>query len=306
MRTRATAILCLVVLTAQLTAQTDTRHGASPQSGIVARAGGYQLTERMIEQAIRFGEILAGSDFSLSDAARLRSDLIAYFQREPSKQTEAYQSLAKALPGTPGRKPSWLDLALVRYKVWQGYAQNQQDFRSFQSYPFGKMVLKYNPALANSGGMIVTKTDVDCQFYADTVVAKAAGVAPPTETDKDRFVRSLASEFASWSRQQQEYMARAELRLVNLLQVHDGTIKTRAIVDADIRKNVHSSGAVWREARQVENDAEFGARYYQLYRAEALNAIGYANRVNLDVMGLGRAGRSTAKSADINTPMGQH
>ena len=306
MQTRATAILCLVVLTGQLTAQTDTRHRAPPASRIVARAGEYQLTEPMIERALRFGEVLAGSDFSPSDASRLRNDLIAYFQREPAKQMEAYQSVAKALPETPGRKPSWLDLALVRYQVWQGYAENQQDFRSFQSYPFGKMVLKYNPALANSGGMIVTKTDVDCQFYADTVVAKAAGVAPPTETDKDRLVRSLASGFASWPRDRQEYLARAELRLVNLVQVHDGTIKTRAIVDADIRKNVHSSGDVWREARQGENEAEYGARYYQLYRAEAWNAFANANRVNLDVMGLGRAGRSTAKGADINTPLGQH
>ena len=95
----------------------------------------------------------------------------------------------------------------------------------------------------------------------------------PTETDKDRFVRSLPSQFASWPKEQQEYLARAELRLVDLVQVHDGTIKTRAIVDADIRKNVHSSGDVWREARQVENDAEYGARYYQLYRAEAFDAI---------------------------------
>jgi hypothetical protein len=154
--------------------------------------------------------------------------------------------------------------------------------------------------------MIITKTDVDCQFYANTMVAKAAGVAPPTQTDKDRFVGSLPSQFSSWPREQQENLARAELRLVNLVQVHDGTIKTRAIVDADIRKNVHSSEDVRREARQVENDAEYGARYYQLYRAEALNAITNANRVNLDVMGLGRAGRSTTKSGDINVPLGQH
>jgi len=246
----------------------------------------------MIEQALRFGEILAGSDFSPSDAARLRNDLIACFQKEPAKQKEAYQSIAKALPETPGRKPSWLDLALIRYKVWQGYAENQEDFRGFQSSPFGKMVLKYNPALANSGGMIVTKTDVDCQFYANTVVAKAAGFAPPTETDKDRFVRSLPSQFASWPKEQQEYLARAELRLVNLVQVHDGTIKTRAIVDADIRKNVHSSEDVWREARRVENDAQYGSKYHQLYHAGALAALAHANRVNAQILGLGTAVRS--------------
>ena len=108
MHRRGIAIPFLVVLMGQLTAQRDTRHPASSASQIVARAGGYQLTERMIEQALRFGEILAGSDFSPSDAARLRSDLIAYFQKEPAKQMEAYQSVAKALPETPGRKPSWL------------------------------------------------------------------------------------------------------------------------------------------------------------------------------------------------------
>jgi hypothetical protein len=306
MRTRRIAILCLLGLTGPLGAQTDSRQPTSPASEIVATAGRYQLTEQMIDRAIRFGEILAGTDFSASDAAALRSQLVAYFQREPAKQMEAYQSVAKALPETPGRKPSWLDLALLRYKVWQGYAQSQQDFRNFQSYPFGKMVLKYNPALVNSGGMIITKTDVDCQFYANTLVAKAAGVATPTQTDKDRFVGSLPSQFSSWPREQQENLARAELRLVNLVQVHDGTIKTRAIVDTDIRKNVHSSEDVRRVARQVESDAEYGARYYQLYRAEALNAITNANRVNLDVMGLGRAGRSTTKSGDINVPIGQH
>jgi hypothetical protein len=306
MRTRRIAILCLLGLTGPLGAQTDSRQPTSPASEIVATAGRYQLTEQMIDRAVRFGEILAGTDFSASDAAALRSQLVAYFQREPAKQMEAYQSVAKALPETPGRKPSWLDLALLRYKVWQGYAQSQQDFRNFQSYLFGKMVLKYNPALVNSGGMIITKTDVDCQFYANTLVAKAAGVAPPTQTDKDRFVGSLPSQFSSWPREQQENLARAELRLVNLVQVHDGTIKTRAIVDTDIRKNVHSSEDVRRVARQVESDAEYGARYYQLYRAEALNAITNANRVNLDVMGLGRAGRSTTKSGDINVPIGQH
>ena len=57
------------------------------------------------------------------------------------------------------------------------------------------MVLKYNPVLVNSGGMIVTKTDVDCQFYSDALVAKIAGVAPPTPTEKDRFIRNLPSQF---------------------------------------------------------------------------------------------------------------
>jgi hypothetical protein len=290
MKYRGIAIVCLCVLS-PVAAQAGPDK-PSPASAIVASTDGYQLTEQMIEHALRFGQILAGGDFSPSDAAALRDDLIATFQKEPAKQIEAYESVAKALREAVGRKPSWLTLALVRYEVWQGYGENEEAFRGFQSYPFGKMVLKYNPVLVNSGGMIVTKTDVDCQFYADALVAKAAGIAPPAEADKEEFVRDLPTRFASMPREQQEYLRRAELRLVDLRTVYDGTAKTRAVVTADIKKNVHSGEDVWREARRVENDAQYGSKYHQLYRNEALAAIGHANRVNAQILGLGTAVRS--------------
>jgi hypothetical protein len=130
------------------------------------------------------------------------------------------------------------------------------------------MVLKYNPVLVNSGGMIVTKNDVDCVFYSDTMVAKAAGVAPPTEADKDRFVRNLPSRFASMPRELKEYLRQAELRLAEFDIVYDGTVKTHAAVLADIRKNVHSSADVPREARQVENDARATGKYWQISAAQ--------------------------------------
>src|SRR5262249_51178631 len=100
----------------------------SPASAALASSGSYQLTEQMIDQALRFGQILAGADFSASDAAILRSDLIATFRKEPAKETADYESVAKILKQTAGRKPSWLDLALIRYKVWQSYGENQQAF----------------------------------------------------------------------------------------------------------------------------------------------------------------------------------
>jgi hypothetical protein len=291
MNYRGIAILCLCVLTPPLAAQAGTRR-PSPASAVVASSGSYQLSEEMIGNALRFGQILAGSDFSASDAAALRGDLIATFQKEPAKQIEAHESVAKALREAVGRKPSWLTLASVRYKVWQGYGDDEEAFQGFRSYPFGQMVLKYNPVLVNSAGMIVTKTDVDCQLYADALVAKVAGMAPLTETEKDQFVRDLPSRFASMPREQQEYLRRAELRLVDLHTVYDGTVKTRAAVTADIRKNVHSPADVWREARQVENDAQYGSKYHQLYRGEALAAVAHANRVNAQILGLGTAVRS--------------
>lgn len=249
-------ILSLSLWSGPLPAQTG-----APRSTVVVRSGSYQLTEQMLDQALRFGQILAATDFSPSDAAVLRADLIAYFQKEPAKQMAAYQSVAKILQQgiRPGGKPSWLDLALIRYRQWQSYGDPQR-FREFKSYPFGRMVLKYNPVVADSGGMIVTRNNVDCLFYSDTMVAKAAAVAPPTEADKDQFVRNLPSRFASMPIEQKEHLRQAEIRLAQFHIVYDGTIKTHAAVLADIRKNVHSSTDVSREARQVENDAGITAQ----------------------------------------------
>src|SRR5262249_16421748 len=157
-----------------------------PASAVVAKSGSYQLTEEMIQQALRFGEFLAGAVFSPSDAGALRGDLIAAFQKEPAKQMESYVTIPKSLPQAPPfqSNPSWLSAAIDRYKAWKWYGENPRGFREFQSYPFGKMVLKYNPVLVNSGGMIVTRVDVECQFYSDALVAKAAGVPPPTPPEK--------------------------------------------------------------------------------------------------------------------------
>jgi len=290
-------ILCLSLWARSLPAQTGT-HKPSPGSTVVARSGGYQLTEQMLEQALQREQILAATDLFPSDATALRADLIAYFQKEPAKQTKAYESVAQWLQGLglPGRRPSWLDLAIARYNEWQSYGDPQR-FREFQSYPFGKMVLKYNPVLVNSGGMIVTKADVDCLFYSNALVAQAAGVAPSTDADEDQFVRNVASRFASMPTEQKEQLRQAELRLVSVNIVYTGTIKTRAAMIADIKRNVHSSADVWREARQVENDTNHDSKYWQSYLAEAWAGILQGQRF---AMGLGLEGQAVRNAMKMS------
>ena len=54
---------------------------------------------------------------------------------------------------------------------------------------------------------------------------------------------------------------------------------------------------VWREARRVENDAEYGSKYHQLYRAEALAVVALVNRVNAQILVSGTAVRSMVNNA---------
>ncbi len=94
MKYAGVTILFLGLWTFPLPAQTDAGK-PSPSSTVVVGSGSYQLTEQMLDWALQFGQILAAADFSPANAAALRTDLIAYFQKEPGKQIEAYEPVAK-------------------------------------------------------------------------------------------------------------------------------------------------------------------------------------------------------------------
>jgi hypothetical protein len=54
----------------------------SETSPVVVQSGDCYLTEEMIQRALVSAQILIGADFSPSDAAALRADLIAYFKKK--------------------------------------------------------------------------------------------------------------------------------------------------------------------------------------------------------------------------------
>jgi hypothetical protein len=125
---------------------------------------------------------------------------------------------------------------------------------------------------------------------------KRPGVAPPAQTEKDQFIQSIPSRFASLPKEQQEHLRRAELRLWSLRTVYDGSIRTRAAMIADIKRNVHSSADVSREARQLENETEHDGKYWQSYLNEGVTAIFRAGRVNGDIIWLGGEMERTSRN----------
>jgi hypothetical protein len=152
---------------------------------------------------------------------------------------KGYESFAQLLQQAPlrsfdGKRPlaKWPCFA---DNVWQAFGENQQAFCKFQSYPFGKMVLKYNPALVNSGGTIITKAHVDSLYYSNALVAEAAGLAPPAQAEKDQLIRSLPSRFGSLTKEQQAYLSRAGGRMWGFATIYNRYINTRAAMIADIR-----------------------------------------------------------------------
>jgi len=236
----------------------------------------------MIQQDLQYAQIVAGADFSPSEVAAIRAEDMAQFEKEPAQQTQAYQSEATLLKRRPpdilSGKRGWLDLSFIRYWHWQGVAQSPEWLRHAQDNVARSTILKYNPVLVNSGGMLVTQRDIDSQFDSDALVAQAAGLAPPTQAEKAQFITSLPSRFTSMSKEEKQRLTGAELRLANFDNVFKNSIKTRAAIIADIRRNVHSSRDVSREARQLEWDTGPLEKYGQSYQSELTGAILGANR----------------------------
>ena len=242
----------------------------------------------MIRQALRFGQILAVADFPTSDSAALTKERPGYLLSKRTRQA--------------GRGVDSETAAAAERRQWKDHLARRcpcslQRVTDVCREPAGVSRVPELPVWQNGHQIYPCAGQLGWDDRHPNrcglpILLKHFGradrrVPPPTRTEREEFIRTLPSRFASLPREHQQYLRRAEIRLQNLYTVYVDTIKTRAVVAADIRKNVHSAADVWREARQVENVAEYTARYYQRYRKAAVGAVLNANRVNTDIIALG-------------------
>ena len=283
-------ILCLGLWAGAVPAQAGGFR--SPGSAVVAASGGYQLTEAMLGEGILLARILASADLSAGDTAALRNGLIDSFYKTPAKDAKAYAD-AKKFNHTSSRYSS------LRFKYFVWLAQDENNLSEFEKSALGKMVLKYNPIIVNSGGFIITQRDVDWQFEADAFVAQTAGVAPFAPADKERFVKSLPARFASMSASERENLRGSQIRYGNVVMSMEGAPRTRAAIESYIKANVHSPDDVSRVARQVENDSSYQAKYNIASVNEKLGQIRRAQAVNRRLEATGQAVRDTMRSSQL-------
>jgi hypothetical protein len=246
---RRTIIVSLVGLIA--TAALDI--AAAAPNTVVATSGNHQLTEGMLEDAIYFGQFLAGQRFSSPDLAAMREGLISTFRTQPAKDATGYQALGQFVP-VLRRTRSVLAVAKTREAAWGAFAKDPAGFREFQNDPAGKIILKYNPVVVSAGDMIITRLNVESLFASNALVAKIAGVTPPSQSDIDECLRLLPSQFASLTKDQQQFFRQAESRLARFQEMYASSFIGPSVV-SEIKKTVHSPQDVPDRARALENTA---------------------------------------------------
>jgi hypothetical protein len=246
---RRMIIAALVGLIAMTTLSIAT---AAPNT-VVATSASHQLTEGMLEDAIYFGQFLAGQRFSPSDIAAMREGLISSFHKQPAKEVTGYRALAQFVPALR-RARSSLAVAKAREAAWAAFAKDAAGFREFQNDPAGKIILKYNPVVVHAEGVIITRLSVESLFASNALVAKIAGVAPPSQSEIDECLRLMPSQYGSLTKEQQEFFRQAESRLARFQQMYASRFIGPSVV-SEVKKTVHSSKEVPDRARALENTA---------------------------------------------------
>jgi len=237
---------------------------------VVATSGEHQLTDQQLNLAVVYAQVQAGTGFSAEDAATLKADTIAWFKKNP--EGDLFIGVTNSFKNR--NLSSDFDVGAIRYIYWDQFGKHPESLDVFKTEPWYGVILKYNPILVQAEGMVITQRDVDWLFYANGFVAEIAGVAPPSDADKERFASTLPSRFASMSAEEREQLRGSQLRLAKVLMCMQGTaIKTRAAIESYIRANVHTSEDVARVARQVENDSQPRQLYDRASIAEMSNAL---------------------------------
>jgi hypothetical protein len=242
----------IVSLIALVAATTPNITAAAPQT-VVATSGSHQLTEGMLEDAIYFGQFLSGRRFTIPDAVAMREGLISTFRMQAAKEVAGYQALAQFVPALRNARSS-LVVAKAREATWAAFGKSPGGFGEFQNDPAGKIILKYNPVVVSTGDVIITRLSVESLFASNALVAKIAGVAPPSQSEIDECLGLLPAQFASLTKEQQEFFRQAESRLARFQEMHASHFIGPSVV-AEIKKTVRSPKDVPDRARALENTA---------------------------------------------------
>jgi hypothetical protein len=121
-----------------------------------------------------------------------------------------------------------------------------------------EMVRRHNPPIAQSGGLIVTRIQINGLFADDDWVAKTAGLTPSTEGSRSAYVRELPAKFAAMPPEEKVKLARADVRWFDM---HDPILDhndLRQIAVNQVHEHVHGPQDVYSEARNLE---DIGVRF---------------------------------------------
>jgi hypothetical protein len=111
----------------------------------------------------------------------------------------------------------------------------------------------HNPAIAQSGGLVVTRLQLNGLFSDNDWVAKTAGLPVSTEASRAAFIRELPGKFPAMPQEEKIKLARADVRWFDLQDPVLDHSDLRQIAANQVHERVHGPQDIYTEARNLED-----------------------------------------------------
>lgn len=192
----------------------------SRASTVLTSANGKNLTQAMVNDAIAFGEFLAGDKFTPSEKSWLKDLAIKEFRKAPASEIQAYNIVAKVLSqikqlNNPVMRARARENAFT-YIYLRDLAEQTLNEPSFTS-----IVYKHSPVIAAdpTSQLVVTKRGIESYFEWYNFTQQLLGRPLLTNQQKAERTLDLQQAFRNIPVPNRMMFAAAESHWLNLQQV---------------------------------------------------------------------------------------
>jgi hypothetical protein len=227
---------------------------STPSSQVVARAGDNFITEQDFEDLRVLDSSVLDTPLNVAEQQEARQNILHQFQNDPAaftKNRKETHDLAELYRhGSLGVQTA---LALKLWAAWSGRAQTDPHTKWWVG-----LVMQHNPAIVQSGDLVVTHLQLIGLFADDDWVAQTAGLPLSTQASRAAYIRDLKTKFATMPQSQKEMLAHADQRWVQLQDPIMDHSDLRQIAVNQVHERVHGQQDVFGEARNLE---DIGVRF---------------------------------------------
>ncbi len=218
-------------------------------SQVVSQSGNNLLTAQDLDDLRVINACVLDTPLSPLEQEQARQNIVRQFQKDPAaftKSEPATHQIAELV-----RHASLADHTELAMRLWAGW--NDRARVDPNTKWWTDLVRLHNPVIAQSGGLVVTRLQLNGLFADNDWVAKTAHLPVSTEASRAAFIRELPGKFAAMPQDEKIRLARADVRWFDL---HDPVLDhsdLKQIAVNEVREHVHGPQDVYTEARNLED-----------------------------------------------------
>jgi len=186
-----------------------------PASTVLAEAGGVQLTQQMVNDAIEYGEFLALRRFNRGEYEFLHGEMISHFIANTAAEFEAHEIIGPFIRRLPTQGA--IAQAKLRRDIMAEIHFHIQ--KSGRVSPLLEVVYRYNPVLAADSklGVVATRASYTALLESNSYVAAIADLGHIPDKDKDRYLNELEKDYPGYDDRSKQYLADGEVNWITLV-----------------------------------------------------------------------------------------